>query len=96
MRPPDSPRLKPSIHSHCESFAYSRTSGDDRIVLGTGPCVRRRRGDQGGDAIYLVGQDDADVIMVDFETEDITNLQLIIELAEKNRLPMIHPRGSGR
>jgi hypothetical protein len=42
-----------------------------------------------------VGQDGADLIMVGFET-DIMSLQLIIELTEKNRLPMIYPRGSER
>jgi hypothetical protein len=38
-----------------------------------------------------VGHDGADAILVSFELENITNFQLIVELAEKNGLPTICP-----
>jgi len=42
-------------------------------------------------AFATLAQDRADAIIVSFEAENITNLKLIIELIEKNRLPTIYP-----
>jgi putative tryptophan/tyrosine transport system substrate-binding protein len=38
-----------------------------------------------------VGHNGADAILISFEPENITNLKLIVELAEKNGLPTIYP-----
>jgi putative tryptophan/tyrosine transport system substrate-binding protein len=42
-------------------------------------------------AFAAVAQDRPDAIMVNLETENITNRKLIVELAEKSRLPTIYP-----